>query len=296
MVEASVSNAGKNSPPVVSTLSDLRQAFNQLRSGGKRIGLVPTMGALHEGHLSLVQASRCECDATVVSIFVNPTQFGPNEDYSKYPRTIDADLDALSREHVDLVFHPAREQMYPDGSTTLIEPPAVAAPLEGICRPGHFRGVATIVLKLFHLIPADVAYFGQKDFQQCRVIENMVADLDVPIEIRRCPIVREPDGLAMSSRNRYLSPDDRRRAVAISRSLQSGRQLIRQGERQASVVRDAMRAILAEAGIERIDYVAVADPTTLAELTVLNESVVLLVAARVGTTRLIDNELVAVTD
>ncbi len=293
MATAPDSNAGDDSSPrVVCTVPELRTIVAELRRAGKRLGLVPTMGALHDGHLSLVRASRRECDATLVTIFVNPTQFGPHEDYTKYPRTVAADVELLAREQVDVVFVPSREQMYPEGSSTWVEPPSVAAPLEGICRPGHFRGVATVVLKLFQLIPADVAFFGQKDFQQCRVIECMVADLDVPIEIRRCPIVREPDGLALSSRNRFLSTEDRRQAMAISRCLRAGRQLIQGGERHSPLIRDAMRMVLTDAGITRIDYVAIADPDTLIEMAQVDGRAVLLVAAQVGSTRLIDNCLI----
>jgi pantoate--beta-alanine ligase len=264
----------------------------EMRSGQKKIGIVPTMGALHEGHLSLVRSATAECDITFVTIFVNPTQFGPKEDFTKYPRTLNEDVVLLSRERVDVVFAPSADEMYPRDYSTSIEPSTVARPLEGVCRPGHFRGVATIVLKLFHVIPADVAYFGQKDFQQCRVIERMVADLNLPIEIRRCPIVREPDGLAISSRNRYLSPDERRQALAISRCLRTGQQLILDGETKVSLIRDAMRVVLTDAGITRIDYVAVADPETLGELDQVGRRAVLLVAAYVGQTRLIDNCLV----
>jgi pantoate--beta-alanine ligase len=244
---------------------------------------------LHEGHLSLVRAARLECDATVVTVFVNPTQFSANEDYDKYPRTLRVDLELLQRECADVVFTPSREEMYPERTSTWVEPPAVGAPWEGAFRPGHFRGVATIVLKLFQLIPADAAYFGRKDFQQCRVIECMVADLNVPITIRRCPIVREPDGLAMSSRNRFLSPQERRQAVAISRCLRVGRELIHGGASHAASIRDAMRQVLHDAGISRIDYIAIADPETLIEMEPVERHAVLLVAARVGSTRLIDN-------
>lgn len=280
------------SPAVISNTSDLRRVVAALRKEGQRIGLVPTMGALHEGHLSLVRASREACDASFVTIFVNPTQFGPHEDFNKYPRTMAADLELLRRERVEWVFAPTHEQMYPPGCSTWIDPPSVSLPWDGACRPGHFRGVATIVLKLFHLIPVDIAFFGQKDFQQCRVIECMVHDLDVPIEIRRCPIVREPDGLAMSSRNRYLSTEERRQATAIARSLRAGQQLIHGGETHGPLIVAAMRAVLTEAGIDRVDYLTVADPETLSELTTVDGQAVLLAAARVGQTRLIDNCLI----
>jgi pantoate--beta-alanine ligase len=262
-----------------------------LQHGGRRVGLVPTMGALHEGHISLVRIARERADVVAATIFVNPTQFGPKEDFAKYPRTIESDLAALSQEGCDLVLVPSANEVYPPGFSTYVEPPAVAEPLEGVCRPGHFRGVATVVLKLFHMAPADVACFGQKDFQQALVIRRMAADLNLPIEIVVCPIVREPDGLAMSSRNRYLSHAERQQALALSQSLTVAQKLVAAGERRASVIVSAMQQILTHAGIERIDYVALADPETLAERTEVIGPTVALIACFVGTTRLIDNAI-----
>lgn len=279
-------------PRVVSSVTELDDALASARADQRRIGLVPTMGALHEGHLSLVRAATSECDVSVATIFVNPTQFGPNEDFTKYPRTMATDLELLAAEHVNIVYAPAESDIYPPGFSTAIEPPAVAVPFEGRCRPGHFRGVATIVLKLFHVIRPQVAYFGQKDYQQSLVIRRMVEDLNVAVRIRVCPTVREPDGLAMSSRNKYLSPSERQCATAISRSLAAGKSRIEQGERSAGKVREAMQSVLANAGITRVDYAAVADAETLAELDIISRPVVLLMAAFVGTTRLIDNMLV----
>lgn len=247
------------------------------------------MGALHEGHLSLVAASNRECDFTVVTIFVNPTQFAPHEDFAKYPRTLEADLEKLAAFKVDAVFAPSNEEMYPPGFSTYVEPPAAASPWEGECRPGHFRGVATVVLKLFHAVPADVAYFGHKDYQQSVVIRRMVEDLNLPIEIRVLPTVREPDGLAMSSRNVYLSPQERQRALALSRSLQLAEQSTTQGERSAKTLRERMLETLHSGGVTDIDYVAIVDPETLAPVDELTGPAVALIAARVGTTRLIDN-------
>ncbi len=287
----STQQTDRSQPLVVTTIDEARRQIMQARGAGRKIGLVPTMGALHAGHLSLVNASRRECDLTVVTIFVNPTQFGPNEDYSRYPRTLESDLKLLGEHQVELVFAPTVDQMYPAGSTTFVEVGAVAEPLEGVRRPGHFRGVATIVLKLFNAVPADVAFFGQKDYQQSLVIRRMVADLDVPILIRVCPIIREPDGLAMSSRNVYLSADERRRALSLSQSLRKATELVGGGERNAALIREAMKKVLDAAGGVEIDYVAVADRDTLQELEQLKEPAVALVAARVGTTRLIDNEL-----
>lgn len=276
-------------PKVITTGPQIRQAVRELRAGGSRVGLVPTMGALHDGHLSLAAASRNQCDATVVTIFVNPTQFGPGEDFQKYPRTLADDLEKLASEGVDYVFAPGDEEIYRPGHSTFVEPPDVAAPLEGEIRPGHFRGVATIVLKLFNLIPADVSFFGQKDYQQSLVLRRMVADLDLPIEIRVCPTVREDDGLAMSSRNSYLSPDQREQALALSRALTTAQQLHATGEKDASLIIAGMRKILTDAGIDRIDYVTLANPETLQPITTLNQPAIALVAARVGPTRLIDN-------
>ncbi|HPM80911.1 MAG TPA: pantoate--beta-alanine ligase [Candidatus Anammoximicrobium sp.] len=276
-------------PKLVHTAHELRAGVRAARAAGRMIGLVPTMGALHEGHLSLVRASQAEGGFTIVTIFVNPTQFGPHEDFDKYPRTLPADLEALASCRADLVFAPSREAMYPAGCSTFVEPPRVGQRWEDDCRPGHFRGVATVVLKLFHLAQADVAFFGQKDYQQAAVVRRMVQDLNVPIEIRVCPTVREPDGLAMSSRNRYLSADQRQQALAISRSLRLADQLAASGERQAARLVEAMQRVLAEAQIRRIDYVAVVDPETLEPVSELAGPVMALIAAKVGTTRLIDN-------
>lgn len=276
-------------PRVIHDIAELREVMGQQRRAGHSVGLVPTMGALHEGHLSLVRAARAECDYTVVTIFVNPTQFGPREDLARYPRTLEADLGALEAQAVDLVFCPAPETMYPPGFSTYVDPPEVARAWEGACRPGHFRGVATVVLKLFQLIPADVAYFGRKDYQQALVIRHLVRDLNVPIRIQVCPIVREPDGLAMSSRNRYLDPSQRRQALALFRALQAARQLVRQGERDVTAVRSAMSDVLAAAEIEHVDYIAIVEPDTLEELPRVKLTMVVLLAAHVGHTRLIDN-------
>jgi pantoate--beta-alanine ligase len=279
---------------VITSPLDIQATVTRLHRDSKRVGLVPTMGALHEGHLSLVRIARQRADWVVATIFVNPTQFGPAEDFSDYPRTLDADLKTLSAAGCDVVFVPTAEDMYPPGFSTNVEPPVVAQPLEGTCRPGHFRGVATIVLKLFHLIPADFVCFGQKDFQQLLVIRRMVEDLAMPIEIVACPTVREADGLAMSSRNRYLSPAERQQALALSRALERGQQLVSGGRREAAAIVAEMRGLLADAGISRIDYVAIADPEMLAERQTINAPSVALIAAFVGSTRLIDNRMLNV--
>jgi pantoate--beta-alanine ligase len=276
-------------PPVVKTIGEIRELVARAKTAGRRVGLVPTMGALHAGHLSLVEAASRECGFTVVTIFVNPTQFAPHEDFAKYPRTLEADLQKLAGVGADAVFAPSNEEMYPPAASTCVEPPEVAQPWEGAFRPGHFRGVTTIVLKLFHAAPADVAYFGHKDYQQSAVIRRMVEDLNVPIEIRVMPTVREADGLAMSSRNAYLSPDERRRALALSQSLKLAEQLFRSGEHDAALLGRRMRATLEAAGVDRIDYATIVDPDTLAELDRVDGPAIALVAVHIGKTRLIDN-------
>jgi pantoate--beta-alanine ligase len=278
-----------SNPAVVSDPAALRAALAAVRREERRIGLVPTMGALHEGHLSLVRAAKAECGYTVVSIYVNPSQFGPTEDLAKYPRTWEADLAALAGVGADLVFAPTDAVMYPPNFGVWVEVGGVAEPLEGLCRPGHFRGVATVVLKLLNLVQPDVAFFGQKDFQQAVVIRRMVADLNVAVEIRVCPIVREPDGLAMSSRNRYLSPAARRRALVLWHSLQRAQELVTQGERRAAAILAPMREVILRAEDARIDYVALVDPETLRPVETLAGPALAALAVKIENTRLIDN-------
>ncbi|MCR4412222.1 MAG: pantoate--beta-alanine ligase, partial [Thermoguttaceae bacterium] len=270
------------------TVEELRRRIGSVRRDGRKIGLVPTMGALHDGHLSLVRASRAECGFTVVTIYVNPSQFGPNEDYRRYPRTLQADLDLLAG-WADLVFAPDNQEVYPPGFSTWVEVGSVAEPFEGEFRPTHFRGVATIVLKLFNMVGADVAYFGQKDYQQAKVIQRMVEDLNVPIELRVCPIVREPDGLAMSSRNAYLNPGERRQAAVLCQGLRIAQNLVAEGRRDAGEILERVRAAIQAAPDARIDYVALADPETLEPVSAVEGRTVLLLAVRIGATRLIDN-------
>jgi pantoate--beta-alanine ligase len=279
----------ETNPRVITTVSELRETMAAVRREGTRIGLVPTMGALHEGHLSLVRASKVECGRTVVSIYVNPTQFGPNEDFSKYPRTLDADVKLLAGCGADFVFAPGNDEVYPPGDATRVEVGGVAEPLEGQCRPGHFRGVATVVLKLFNMVQPDAAYFGQKDFQQTAVIRRMVADLSVPVAIRICPIVREPDGLAMSSRNRYLSPAARQRALVLWESLLTAAKLVEDGERDASRILAEMRDVISTAEDARIDYIALVDPDTLQPVEQLVGTTLAVLAVKIENTRLIDN-------
>lgn len=279
-------------PQVVATVRAMRGLVQAAQRNGRRVGVVPTMGALHDGHLSLVTASRAASDVTVATIFVNPTQFGPNEDFSRYPRTLEADLAKLAAAGADYAFVPEFSEMYPAGATTMVEPGSVAGPLEGEFRPGHFRGVSTIVLKLFQAVPADAAFFGQKDYQQQLVIRHMVADLLLPIEIVVCPIVREADGLAMSSRNVYLSPDERRTALSISRAIEAAKLLASQGQADASAIAEQMLSTLHDGGISNIDYATVVDADTLLPIEKVAHRAVALIACRVGTTRLIDNAVV----
>ena len=256
-----------------------------------RVGLVPTMGALHAGHMSLVERAKRETDATVVSIFVNPTQFGPSEDFSKYPRREAADLAMLDRAGVDAVFVPSVEEMYPPGDTMRVDPGAIGAPLEGAARPGHFVGVATVVSKLFEIARPDVAYFGQKDFQQLRVLQTLARERYPAVRVVGCPIVREPDGLALSSRNAYLSPDERRSALALSRGLAAAQEAWSHGTRDPMRLGSHVRAVVEREPAVALEYVSVADPTTLAELRLPANRAVISLAARVGKTRLIDNAL-----
>jgi pantoate--beta-alanine ligase len=278
-------------PKLVATVGELRESLAPLRRAGKTIGLVPTMGALHEGHLSLVRAARAECDVTVVSIYVNPSQFAPGEDLAKYPRTLQADVEALAGCGVDFVLAPADAEVYRPAHATWVEVGAVAEPLEGRCRPGHFRGVATIVLKLLHVAQPDVAYFGQKDFQQALVIRQMVVDLNVPVEIRVCPIVREPDGLALSSRNVYLSPAARQRALVLWQSLQLAGELVARGERSTAVIARRMREVILSAGDARIDYIALVDPETLQPVDTVAVPTLAALAVTIENTRLLDNRV-----
>lgn len=281
-------------PKILTTVVQLREFMAAERVAGRSVGLVPTMGALHEGHLSLVRASASECNTTLATIFVNPTQFGPGEDLDKYPRTFESDLEKLAMCGTAAVFAPSNEEVYPPEFSTYIEPPEVSLPLEGELRPDHFRGVCTVVLKLFLMTGADAAFFGQKDFQQARVISQMVADLNVPVEIRICPIVREGDGLALSSRNAYLSTDERARAVGLYQALTTIDREFVGGQTNAREAIVTGERVLNEHGIDKIDYVAVIDPIGLQAVAELKPATVVAIAAHVGTTRLIDNRRLGV--
>ena len=247
------------------------------------------MGALHAGHLSLVQAAKLQCGAVAVSIFVNPTQFAPTEDFAKYPRSFERDCAALEKEGVDIVFAPTVEEMYPKGESTWVTVEGLSEKLDGRSRPGHFRGVTTVVAKLFHVIEPDAAFFGQKDAAQVAVIRRMVRDLNFPVEIMVCPIIREPDGLAMSSRNAYLNGEDRLRALVLHRSLRRIEKEFRAGQRAAARLSEAGRAIIAEEPPVRLDYFEIVDPDTLDPVDRIARPTLVAVAAYVGSTRLIDN-------
>ncbi len=261
------------------------------RRAGHTIGFVPTMGALHAGHASLVEASRRECGFTVASVFVNPKQFGPGEDFSNYPRSLEADVQLLGQHGADLVFAPPGEEVYAPDHATHVEVGGVALPWEGARRPGHFRGVATVVLKLFNMAAPDRAYFGQKDYQQLLVVRRMAADLDLQVDIRTCPIVRDPDGLALSSRNAYLCPSERRQALVLSRALRATVELAAEGEKSVAPLMARMQAEFATEPAVAVDYAAIVDASTLGPLERLDRLAVALVAAKVGPARLIDNIL-----
>lgn len=267
-------------------LDELRAFRQELKPP---FGLVPTMGYLHEGHLSLVRRARKECASVAVSIFVNPTQFAPGEDLESYPRDLERDLKMLEEEGVDLVWTPTAEGVYPEGAQTWVEVEDLTNELEGSRRPGHFRGVTTVVAKLFNAFQPDMAFFGQKDAQQAVVIQRMVKDLLYSIEVVVCPIVREPDGLAMSSRNTYLDPAQRRAATALSRALRAAENAYRQGEKDADALRARMMDVLEAQPLAEVQYVSVADPVTLRELDGDVHRALLSMAVYVGKTRLIDN-------
>lgn len=282
------SDEAGNRPVILHTAEELREWREARRNRDVAVGFVPTMGALHAGHRSLMEIARRECARVVASIFVNPTQFGPNEDFSRYPRTFAADEAICMAAGVDAIFLPTAEMMYPEGFATFVEVGGVSELWEGAARPGHFRGVTTVVLKLFELVRPEIAYFGLKDYQQQLLIRRMVMDLNIPIQIRSCAIVREADGLAMSSRNRYLNEEERSRAVSISQALKMAREELTGGTESLEAVRRGMKAKIEGAGLQ-IEYAAICDPLTLVELERREREMVLLVAARLGSVRLIDN-------
>jgi pantoate--beta-alanine ligase len=269
----------------------VRAAVRAAKSDGRRIGFVPTMGALHEGHMSLVRAARQQCPYVVVSVFVNPTQFGPNEDFEKYPRNPERDRQMLEAEGVSLLFAPSVEEMYPAGATTFVTVENLSDKLCGRSRPGHFRGVATVVSTLFHIIEPDLAFFGQKDAAQAAIIRRMARDLKFDVRIVVCPTVRESDGLAMSSRNAYLSPSERKQALVLFRALSRVQTLADQGNAGSSNLMAAAKSVLAEEPGVRLDYVEIVDPESLEPVSEVSKGALVAMAAFVGKTRIIDNVL-----
>jgi pantoate--beta-alanine ligase len=277
---------------VVTTIEEVRRLVKAARGDGRRIGLVPTMGALHVGHISLVEAAVKDCDFVVVSVFVNPTQFGPGEDFENYPRPLEADLEICRQAGVDAVFAPTPAEMYPSDNLTWVTVEKLTEPLCGRSRPGHFRGVTTVCSKLFNIVAPDVAYFGQKDAQQAIAIKRMIADLNMPLEIVVCPTVREPNGLAVSSRNQYLSEQQREDAANIYKSLQTCRKLIDAGTTETAAITAEMRKILQQIPSAQIEYVSIVDAETLQSVEKIAGKVLAAVAVKVGPARLIDNILV----
>ena len=274
---------------VLTTVKEMRAA----RAGARGVGLVPTMGALHAGHISLVRAARARCELVVASIFINPLQFAAGEDFDKYPRAFEEDAHVLEQEGVDLLFAPSAAEMYPQPQTTFVQVEGLEDRLDGVSRPGHFRGVATVVTKLFNIVTPELAFFGQKDAAQVAILQRMVADLSMAVKIVVCPTVREADGLAMSSRNRYLTAEERLRARALSRGLRAAESLFLQGVRDASQLQRTMQTELEREPGVLLEYASVVNQRTLAPATEAAEGTLLAVAARVGTTRLIDNVTLA---
>lgn len=277
---------------IVETIAEVREQVKQWKKEGLTVALVPTMGYLHEGHRSLMERARKENDRVVVSVFVNPTQFGPNEDLASYPRDLEHDAALCDSVGVDLIFHPVPEEMYPKGFCSFVDMDVLTKELCGLSRPVHFRGVCTVVSKLFHIVTPDRAYFGEKDAQQLAVIKRMVLDLNLDIEIVGCPIVREADGLAKSSRNTYLSPEERKAALVLSRSIFAGKKLAESGETDAHKLVQAMTDIISAEPLARIDYVKVVDLLTMQQIDKLDRPFLAAIAVYIGKTRLIDNFMV----
>ena len=274
---------------VIETAKQMQETSRRMRSSGKNIAFVPTMGFLHDGHLELLRQGRQRADALLLSIFVNPTQFGPTEDYAKYPRDMEGDLKKAEGAGTDIVFTPPVSEMYPEGSQTTVKVKNLPEHLCGLTRPGHFEGVATVVGKLFNITMPHVAIFGQKDFQQLAVIRRMAADLNMDLEIIGVPTVREPDGLAMSSRNKYLNPEERKSALCLKKSIDMALAMIKAGERDPGKIKAAVRDLISSHPYTDIDYVSICDPLTLDDLNIIKEKALLALAVKVGKTRLIDN-------
>ncbi len=277
---------------IVKTIEKLRKIIKRAKSAGKKIGFVPTMGALHEGHFSLIKAAKKQTDFVVVSIFVNPTQFGPGEDLAKYPRPFGKDANACKKLGVNVVFAPSAKEIYPEENITWVNVEKLSASLCGKSRPGHFRGVATVCSKLFNIVSPDVAFFGQKDAQQAIVIKRMAADLNMPLKIVVCPTVREPDGLAKSSRNAYLKPKERKDAALLYAALEEAEFFIRAGQRKSETLISEMKKILKISALVKIDYIKIVDAETLEEVRLAKGKVLIALAVKIGTTRLIDNIVV----
>lgn len=279
---------------VIETIADMREVIAAAKRAGKRIGLVPTMGSLHEGHLTLMRQAKAECDLVVASVFVNPIQFGPNEDFAVYPRDLAGDSEKAQAAGVDYIFHPAVKEMYPTPNAAFVNVERITDKLCGQSRPGHFRGVATVVTKLFNIVTPDAAYFGQKDAQQALVIHRMAADLNMTVAINIVPIVREADGLALSSRNVFLSAAERQAALVLSRSLNQAQQLVFQGERDIAVIRQHVVGLINSEPLAKTDYVEILSYPDLGPLTLLESRALLALAVKFGTTRLIDNTILEV--
>jgi pantoate--beta-alanine ligase len=277
---------------LLKTIDEIRALRNTARKGGKQLGLVPTMGALHEGHLSLVRTARDKSDVVAVSIFVNPTQFGPNEDFAKYPRNLEKDSEMLDREHADVIFAPSVDDMYPADAITWVTVEGMSDRLCGKLRPGHFRGVTTVVSKLFHIIEPDAAFFGQKDAAQIAIIRRMVRDLNMRVSVEVCPIIRESDGLALSSRNAYLNPEERKSALILHRSLRRAQASFEGGERNSTKLVAAAKQEFGTDPKARLDYFEIVDPDSLEPVTTISSRALIAVAAFIGNTRLIDNIIV----
>ncbi len=277
---------------ILTSISEVRSEVVTKRNNGQVVGFVPTMGALHEGHLSLIRTCRKQCDYVVVSIFVNPAQFGPGEDLDSYPRTMDADCEMCKQAGVDLVFAPAVNEMYPQENLTWVKVDKLGDYLCGASRPTFFRGVCTVVTKLFNIVMPDVAYFGQKDAQQLAIIRRMVRDLNIPVEIRSCPIVRDENGLALSSRNKYLNSTQRKQALCLHESLQYAQEMIKQGQHDTQTIIAAMQEIINKQPEAKIDYISIVDTEYLQPVTTINGPVLIALAVYIGTTRLIDNTTV----
>ncbi|WP_093798063.1 pantoate--beta-alanine ligase [Sporomusa acidovorans] len=276
---------------LIETIQEMRAFVTAARAAGKTIALVPTMGALHDGHLSLMRQAKAQCDIVIASVFVNPTQFGPNEDLQCYPRDLAGDSEKASRVGVDVIFHPTVAEMYPNGYASFVSVEKITDKLCGLSRPGHFRGVATVVSKLFNIVQPDKAFFGQKDAQQVLVIQQMIRDLDFNVQLEMVPIVREEDGLAMSSRNRYLSAQERSAALVLSQSLSLAQQLVREGERDIAKIRTAVVKRIAEQPLANIDYVEIYNYPELEPVSTLSTQALVALAVRFGSTRLIDNAI-----